>query len=234
MALSDSYTICVRISELSLTSGIPVPTIKYYIREGLLPAGDATAVNQADYGDTHVHRLSLIRALLDVGGLSVATAKDVLAAVDMPGMPLAGVFGRAQHAVSQADLYVRAASAEATARVDGVIAANHWSVSSGNPGRTAAANVVDAFVASNHRDLLDLVDSYAGAALAVANADLDAVARQPSVSAMADTVVAGTVLGDALFAALRRIAQEHVTSERFPVAIDDIQHRPPPQSRNGS
>jgi DNA-binding transcriptional MerR regulator len=223
----------VRISDLASTTGVSVPTIKYYLREGLLAAGDATAVNQADYGDSHVHRLSLIRALLDVGGLSVATAKEVLAAVDAPEMPLAGVFGSAQRAVSQADLYVRAGSAGARARVDEVIRANNWSVSSDNPGRVAAANVIDAFVASNHGELLDLMDHYAGAALAVANADLDAVARQPDVSAMADTVVAGTVLGDALFAALRRIAQEHVTSERFPVAPDDIQRHLASQNRNG-
>jgi DNA-binding transcriptional MerR regulator len=233
VSLSDSYTICVRISELASATGVSVPTIKYYLREGLLPPGDPTAVNQADYGDTHVHRLSLIRALIDVGGLSVATAKDVLAAVDAPGMPLAGVFGRAQRAVSQADLYVRPSSPDALARVDEVILANRWKVSRDNPGRTAAANVIDAFVGSNHGELLDLMDHYAGAALAVANADLDAVARQPDVSAMADTVVAGTVLGDALFAALRRIAQEHVTSERFPVANDDIQRHLSPQNRNG-
>ena len=34
----------------------------------------------------------------------------------------------------------------------------------------------------------------------------------------AEAVVAGTVLGDAMFAALRRIAQEHVTFELHPVA----------------
>ena len=164
----------MRISDLAATSGVSVPTIKYYLREGLLPAGDAMAVNQADYGDTHVRRLSLIRALLDVGGLSVATAKDVLAAVDSPGMPLAGVFGRAQHAVSQADLYVRPGSDEAFSRVDEVIRANHWSVSRDNPGRTAAANVIDAFVASNHGELLDLIDHYAGAALIVARAEIAA------------------------------------------------------------
>lgn len=216
----------MRISELAATSGVPVPSIKYYLREGLLQPGDARAVNQADYGEAHVRRLSLIRALIDVGGLSVATAKDVLHAVDTPDMPLAGVFGRAQVAVSRADLYQRASSDAARARVDGVIRANNWSVSYRNPGRIAAANVVDAFVGSGHDGLLDLLDRYAGAALEVAQADLDAVAKQPDVSAMAETVVTGTVLGDALFAALRRIAQEHVTSERYPVPGRDARPRP--------
>ena len=37
----------MRIAELSQTTGVPVPTIKYYLREGLLPAGELTSPNQA-------------------------------------------------------------------------------------------------------------------------------------------------------------------------------------------
>ena len=79
----------MRVSELSQATGVPVPTIKYYLREGLLPRGETTtSPNQASYGDEHVARLRLIRSLLDVGGLSVATVRDVLAAVDDPGTSL--------------------------------------------------------------------------------------------------------------------------------------------------
>jgi DNA-binding transcriptional MerR regulator len=210
----------VRISELSAASGIPLPTIKYYLREGLLSPGESTAVNQADYGRSHLQRLSLIRALLEVGGLSVATTKDILAAVDTPGLPLAAVFERAQKAVSQTGLYSGQGSDDARARVDALKHSRGWNVSEENPGGIAAANVIDAFRDLGYGNLLDLIDSYAAAALTVARADLDAVAKQPDVGAMAETVVAGTVLGDALFAALRRMAQEHVTSERFPVPGD--------------
>src|SRR5690606_30794963 len=59
-----------------------IPTLKYYLREGLLPPGRATAATQAEYGDTHVVRLRLIRALTDVGGLSLAAVRAVLAALD--------------------------------------------------------------------------------------------------------------------------------------------------------
>jgi DNA-binding transcriptional MerR regulator len=227
----------MRMSQLSTLSGVPVATVKYYLREGLLFPGAPTAVNQADYGETHVRRLSLIRALIDVGGLSVATARDVLDAVDTPDAPLAAVFERAQVSVSQTDLYTRAGSDAARAWVDELVRSNGWNVSETNPGRTAAANVIDAFVGINHPELVDLLHGYAAAALAVAQADLDAVARQPDVSAMAETVVAGTVLGDAMFAALRRIAQEHVTSERFPVPEGTSPHLTaapisPPEKRN--
>jgi hypothetical protein len=40
-----------------------------------------------------------------------------------------------------------------------------------------------------------------------------AVLRRPDVDSMLETVVIGTVLGDTLLAALRRLAQEHVSSQ---------------------
>ncbi|BCJ69537.1 hypothetical protein Prubr_65580 [Polymorphospora rubra] len=61
--------------------------MKYYQREGLLPEGVRSAPNQVDYGDAHVHRVRLIRALLETGGLSVAATKEVIAALDAEDAP---------------------------------------------------------------------------------------------------------------------------------------------------
>lgn len=71
----------MRISELSRRSGVPVPSIKFYIREGLLPVGEHTAKNQARYSETHLELLDLIRTLKDDLGMSLATVANVLAAV---------------------------------------------------------------------------------------------------------------------------------------------------------
>src|SRR5688572_21366531 len=72
----------MKISELSQTTQVPVPTIKFYIREGLLPPGERTARNQADYGVNHVERLALIRALREAGALPIETIASVLRAAD--------------------------------------------------------------------------------------------------------------------------------------------------------
>src|SRR6478752_6940457 len=64
----------MRMKELSEVSGVPVATIKFYQRERLLPAGERTHPNQSVYGDEHLRRIRLIRALIEVGGLSVAAA----------------------------------------------------------------------------------------------------------------------------------------------------------------
>lgn len=74
----------MRIGELSRTSGVPVATIKFYLREGLLHPGLLTSATQAHYDDGHVERLRLVRALADGAGLPLARVRTVLAAIDSP------------------------------------------------------------------------------------------------------------------------------------------------------
>jgi DNA-binding transcriptional MerR regulator len=207
----------VRISELSAASGVAIPTIKYYLREGLLASGELTSANQARYTESHLARLRLIRALLEVGNLPVATARGVLTAIDAPDMGLTEVFGIAQHAVSDAALYepVQAQTSGST-KTRELVERMGWHASPDNPGLYGAARVLDTYERVGHPELAKIHDGYARAAQLVAEADLDMVAEQRDVAAMAETVVVGTVLGDALLSSLRRIAQEHVSNERFP------------------
>lgn len=72
----------MKISELSARSGVPTSSIKLYLREGLLPAGTATAANQAEYGDGHLERLALIRALREVARLPLEQIARVTAELD--------------------------------------------------------------------------------------------------------------------------------------------------------
>lgn len=72
----------MRLAELSERSGVSTATIKYYLREGLLPPGERVTATQAEYGTEHLRRLRLVRALIQVGRVPVATAREVLRAVD--------------------------------------------------------------------------------------------------------------------------------------------------------
>jgi DNA-binding transcriptional MerR regulator len=207
----------MKISELSTTSGVAVPTIKYYLREGLLSAGERSSANQASYGEGHLQRLKLIRALLDTGGLPVATAREVLAAIDDPGLPLTWIFGVAQHAISDAGLYAPiTAPTSGLAKVDAFLEHSGWHVSPENPGRFGAARVIDSYEASGHPELAEIWDDYAAGSELIAHADLAMVGRNADVESMSETVVVGTVLGDAMLSSLRRMAQEHFSSQLFP------------------
>ncbi len=206
----------MKISQLCDQTGVSVASIKFYLREGLLPSGERTSANQAEYGDTHVERLRLIRALIDIGGLSVATARRVLEAVDSPELPLDYVFGIAQYAVSDATLYEPVDPESIGLRtVDAVIERMGWDVTDENPGRQGAARVLDTYAELGHSHLAEISQNYVEAAELIARSDLDAVAKRVDVRDMAETVVVGTVLGDGLVASLRRIAQEHIAHQMF-------------------
>ncbi|MER3390613.1 MAG: MerR family transcriptional regulator [Microcella sp.] len=216
----------MRMSELSSRTGVSIPTLKYYMREGLLPAGERTSPNQSRYNDTHVERVRLVRALLDVGGLDVARARTVVAAVDDESIPLGWVFGVAQRAVTiPASLVSDSADSDGSddagmtegERLIGELCARRaWHVELRNPGLALAARVLDTYSSLGQDRLHAALDQYAEAADLVAAADLAAVASAPDEAEMTNVVVIGTVLGDALFAGLRRIAQEAESARRFP------------------
>ncbi len=75
----------MRISDLGRRSGLSIPTIKFYIREGLLPPGTRTARNQARYGEAHVERLRVIRILRRDAGLGVRDIGRMLASIPDAG-----------------------------------------------------------------------------------------------------------------------------------------------------
>ncbi|MFF1878313.1 MerR family transcriptional regulator [Leifsonia sp. NPDC058230] len=204
------------ISELASTSGTPAATIKFYVREGLLPAGERVGGNRTEYTEEHAHRLRLIRAMLEVGRLSIGSIGQVLAALDRPDAPIAETFEVAQRALARSTASdTSAPSARALDRVDALIDRVGWAADChDNVGRGIAAQAVDAFANAGYELPDSYLDAYADAAQRVASADLTAVGELADPSDMAELMVVGTVLGDSLSLGLRRIAQAHVTSER--------------------
>src|SRR5690349_14507369 len=135
----------MRMSELSRTTGIPVATIKYYLREGLLPAGRSVAATQAEYDDSHVQRLRLVRALLVVGGLSVAATRSVLETLEAAPADTGAAVSAAHDALPPAAAPL--AEGERPQRALAAVAALGWDVDEDSTGMrqldAALAAVVD-------------------------------------------------------------------------------------------
>jgi DNA-binding transcriptional MerR regulator len=207
----------MRIGELSRRSGVAVPTIKYYLREGLLEPGVTRAANQADYGDAHVKRLRLIRALLDVGGVSISAARDVIAALGRTDLEPHDLLGVAHHAVSPTRHPDRDTDAwrDARAAADQFVAERGWRVESNAPARDQLADVIAALHTVNAPEILTELDAYAASALSLAEVEVDNVIARGEPVRMLELVVLGTVLGEALFAALRLLAHEHASMVRL-------------------
>ncbi len=206
----------MRISDLAREAGVAVSAVKYYQREGLLPPGRRTAPNQAAYDDRHVQRVRLVRALLETGGLSIAATKRVVTALDTADAPLAETFEVAQHALGA----VRPPEAEHRESRDRVIAfarSKGWRVSDRNPGIDLTARALDALQAIGFDATGGYLDAYADAAARAAAADVQALTSRSGRDATTELMIVGTVMGDPLFAGLRRLAQQDATQDIFPI-----------------
>jgi DNA-binding transcriptional MerR regulator len=208
----------VRIAELSRLSGVPVGTIKYYVREGLVRPGELTSPNQAQYDDGHLRRLKLIRALVDVGELSIAETRDVLRSIDAPGKTLHETLGMAQQAVTprlpgQVD---EESLAIASKQVEELVRRRRWQVKAESPAWQLLVQVLATLDALGQEDLAALLDDYAAAAEPLAEAEVRCVLSRPDVESMLEGVVIGVTLGDTLLAALRRLAQANVSARSTP------------------
>lgn len=201
------------IGELADRSGVAPATIKYYVREGLLPAGERISGNQTDYTDAHLRRLRLIRALLEVGKLSSASVLEVLTAFDDPDFGLGHAFEIAQRVLSRDPVPVTSnPSPGALAQVAALVQRAGWGECGISVGATMVARVIDASTSAGFPLSDDYLDRYAAGAQSAADADFLALQGQPDRERTAEIMVVGTVFGDPLFAGLRRIAQAHLST----------------------
>lgn len=207
------------MAALSARSGVPAPTIRYYLREGLLAAGKLTSPNQAIYDESHVRRLRLVRALLEVGGLSVEAAKGVIAATETKSGNEFGALGQIQYGLSAGrSTPTTDLPPTAVERVDELIARRGWRVREHNPARVSLASALATLEEIGRGELLAALDLYADAADELAHREVDDLLSLQGEDVRAEAVIATAVLGDAVLSALRRLAQESVLAERL--AID--------------
>ncbi|MCW2165510.1 MerR HTH family regulatory protein [Microbacterium hydrothermale] len=199
----------MRISELAARSSVPVATIKYYLREKLLPEGERSSPTQAAYGEAHVQRLGVIRALVDAG-VGIAGVRKVVALLEEPPENPSDLLGAANAAVTPAvssDLDLTAALA-LLERMGG--SAEHCF-----PDQVAAVAHALATLDRAGFAVPDAVmDAYIEHLGALAEAEL-AATPDSSIEDAVRYVVLGTALVEPLILALRRVGEQIAASRRF-------------------
>ena len=212
----------MRLAELSERSGVAPATIKYYLREGLLPPGHRVTATQADYDTAHLQRLKLVRALIQVGRVPVAAAKDVLAALEDDSLDHHSRLGVAVEALPNApepdpaDPHAQAARASVDALVDGL----GWQYGGSDPQGSSGAYLtllaaVTALARLGYPCSTEELAPYAAAAVQVAVTDLDLVERYDAPAEQVEAAVALTVLYEPVLLSLRRLAQAQESARRF-------------------
>src|ERR1700759_911746 len=76
--MATRQTELLRMGELAEASGVPAPTIKHYLREGLLPEGVKTSRNMADYPPEHVDGIPLVKRRQEERFMPLKAIKGVL------------------------------------------------------------------------------------------------------------------------------------------------------------
>ncbi len=200
----------MRISELSSQTGVPVATIKFYLREHLLHEGVRTSATQAQYDESHVARLRLIRALLGPAGLSVAAAHRVIRAIEEPPESVHELLGVAATAVARPG-----DSTDGQPRVHELMRRWGWQIDE-KDYRTHAA-LEDALRALDEAGFElpeGALDFYLDHMRQIAQFEIDNVPTD-SPTAAVRYVVLGTVLLEPLILALRRLAEQEASARRF-------------------
>ena len=210
----------MQLSMLARRTRVPVATLKYYLREGLLAPGELLGATRADYGESHVERVRLIRTLITVGGLSIDRVRLVVAALDDPPPTRHELLATA-HEVLRPTHRGRPHAAEVHERgpADQLAAALvellGWPV---DPGASAAQQLAEA-VATAREDGWSCSDEmlvrWAALAREIAEADVSAELATMAPAEALQHAIVGTVLTDPILVALRRVAQEAVSAERL-------------------
>ncbi|MER6141733.1 MerR family transcriptional regulator [Streptomyces sparsogenes] len=223
----------MRLRELSERSGVPTATIKYYLRERLLPPGERVSATQAEYGEEHLRRLRLVRALIQVGRVPVATAREVLETAEDESLSQNTRMGAAVWALPHGPEPAEddPETAEATRQVDALLERLGWTYGQQLGATSPAYRMLVAAIASLERlgypHDTDHLALHARLAAELAVADLDLVEKYGgSPTERIEAVVALTVLYEPVLLALRRLAETEESGRRFTDSRDD--------SRDGS
>lgn len=210
----------VKISGLSQETGVPLATIKFYLREGLLQPGERKGPNQAVYGPKHISRLRLIRMMRDVGGLSISTIREILEQVD--DAPDPSVLAHVTDAIADhpgpaiaPSLTQGPGRARAEQEIDGLFDRLQWDI---RPDSRVKARLVDAFMALRatvEPDIpVDVLEAYARFAFQLASREREAGIRhlEGGLDGIVQGLVAGTILWEMVLTTCRRLAHEHLSS----------------------
>ncbi|WP_162529838.1 MerR family transcriptional regulator [Nocardioides caldifontis] len=205
----------MRLSELEQTSGVPAATIKYYLREGLLHPGRAVSARLAEYDESHVRRLRLLRVLREVGDVPVSRLQLLVRAVEdeRPVQALLGVTADALAPAPPPDDGDRGPSRELAVRV---LAGLGWVLRPDTPDLENLAATLESYERLNGRPLApEVITEYGEVADRLARHEIAALDPTAGRAELLTQMVVGQVLFGHLLTVLRRLAEEHHSGERF-------------------
>jgi DNA-binding transcriptional MerR regulator len=198
------------VSELSERADIPLATVKYYLREGLLAPGETTGPRRAEYGEEHLRRLRMLRLLREVGGVPVTSLRQVVEALDDQVLPV--------HEVMTLVTDVISAGPEPADQdplsldvVDEVLARVGWDrIRAEAVDRQRLAWLVGLLNAPGPLGAsVEVLTFYAGLADQLARAEIALLDQSADRAVLLEQMVTGSVVYGQVFELLRQLGHEH-------------------------
>jgi len=206
----------MRISELSKQSDVRLPTIKYYIREGMLPAGMPLGPRDAEYDAGHLERLEIIRNLREIAQLSIETIKRLLIAADDPSIPLHLLAG-----IAHAAILPSASTSTAEPNTNATILASQfytqlgWAIPEQHPVFAQTGRLLGLLKVNNAPHTAADLQLYAQAAAILTQTELGVTRTEGSRLLLVHDVVIGTYLSNELLLTLHMAAQVDQAQRQF-------------------
>jgi len=194
----------MKFSELARRTGASTASLKFWMREGILPAGELRNQTTAVYTQRHVERVGLIQILREEFDASIGRIHDLTALIDSPESSLLDVMEACQVIATGMVIPpdVDAAQAELIARLRERMGWSHYN--------SVAASALAHALAGSARvgypyDLDDLV-LYGQALEPIATADIGSIQPEGTPDAVARNLLVAAAAQNRVLVAVNQLA----------------------------
>jgi DNA-binding transcriptional MerR regulator len=198
------------VSEFAERADVPVATVKYYLREGLLHPGEPTGPRRARYDESHLRRLRILRMLREVGGVPVTSLRQVIEAMDDEELPVHEVMTLVADVISEGPQpeFQDPAAVEV---VDAVLSGVGWEgIHPESVDRQRLAALVSLLNGPGPlAATVEILTFYAEAADHVARTEVDLLDHTVERSQLLEQLVTGSVVYGQVFQVLRQLGEQH-------------------------
>jgi len=198
------------VSELAERADVPLATVKYYLREGLLAPGENTGPRRAEYDDAHLRRLRVLRLLREVGGVPVTSLRQIVDALDDEELRIHETMTLVADVIS-AGPETNGQDQASLDMVDAVLAAVGWDgIRAESMDRQRLASLVSMLNGPGPLGAsVQVLTFYAGVADELARAEIAMVDHSAGREHQLDQMVTGSVVYGQVFGLLRQLGHEH-------------------------
>lgn len=206
------------LQELVTASGCSAASIKYYRREGLLPAGERVTATRQDYGPRHLERLQLIQVLREMAEAPIPRIRRLMQLLDDPEVPRIRALEEAQ-AIALGSATVTGSSTTGRPEhpsVAALLTQMDWPDIDSVP-RRALDEVLHTLAGWEMPDGIETVRRYAEPVAEIARGDVEFMQGEPggtdelTEDQVVLRAVAGTIAFDRLVQVLRALGHVSVS-----------------------